>query len=55
MSVKVDLLSQHLQKHLGDHIVAQSIALGEITVDVDVAVYMDFPENIGNNKEEKIG
>ena len=41
MSVKVDLLSQHLQKHLGDHIVAQSIALGEITVDVDVAVYMD--------------
>jgi NADH-quinone oxidoreductase subunit C len=41
MSAKLELLSQNLQKHLGDRIVELQVALGEITVDVDVAAYLE--------------
>jgi NADH-quinone oxidoreductase subunit C len=41
MSAKLELLSQHLQKHLGDRIAGLQTALGEITLDVDAAAYAD--------------
>lgn len=40
MSAKLEVLSQNLQKHLGEQIRAQQVALGEITIDVDVADYL---------------
>ena len=39
MSAKLDTLSQNLEQHLGPRIVAMQSALGEITIDVDVANY----------------
>ena len=39
MSAKLELLSQNLQKHLGDRIVSLQLALGEISLDIDVAEY----------------
>ena len=39
MSAKLEMLSQNLQKHLGDRIGSLQLALGEITIDVDVADY----------------
>jgi len=39
MSAKLEMLSQNLQKHLGDRIGSLHLALGEITIDVDVAEY----------------
>lgn len=41
MSAKLELLSQNLQKHLGSRIVELQIALGEITIDVDAATYLE--------------
>lgn len=41
MSAKLELLSQNLQKHLGDRIGTPRLALGEITVDVDAANYLE--------------
>ncbi len=40
MSAKLEVLSQNLQKHLGEQIRSQQIALGEITIDVDAADYL---------------
>ena len=39
MSAKLELLSQNLQRHLGDRIVSLQLALGEISLDIDVADY----------------
>jgi NADH-quinone oxidoreductase subunit C len=39
MSAKLEVLSQNLQKHLGDRIGSLKIALGEVTVDIDAADY----------------
>ncbi len=39
MSAKLELLSQNLQKHLGDRIGSLQVALGEITIDINVADY----------------
>ncbi|MFB0937035.1 MAG: NADH-quinone oxidoreductase subunit C [Propionivibrio sp.] len=41
MSAKLELLSQNLQKHLGDRIVEAQMALGEISIDVDVTAYLE--------------
>jgi len=41
MSAKLELLSQNLQQHLGDRIVELQLALGEITIDVDAAAYLE--------------
>lgn len=41
MSAKLELLSQHLKKHLGDRIKAIKSALGEITIDVDASKYQE--------------
>ena len=40
MSAKLDALSQGLQKHLGSRIAGMQCALGEITLDVNVADYL---------------
>jgi len=40
MSAKLEVLSQNLQKHLGEQIRSQQVALGEITIDVDAADYL---------------
>jgi NADH-quinone oxidoreductase subunit C len=40
MSAKLEVLSQNLQKHLDDRIGPLQLALGEITIDVDVADYL---------------
>lgn len=41
MSAKLELLSQSLQKHLGDRVVELHVALGEITIDVGIDVYLE--------------
>jgi len=41
MSAKLEVLSQNLQKHLGDRVKSLQVALGEITVDVDASDYLD--------------
>ena len=41
MSAKLELLSQNLKKHLGERASVLQCALGEITVDIDVADYVD--------------
>jgi NADH-quinone oxidoreductase subunit C len=40
MSVKLETLSQNLQKYLGERIKLQKFAFGEITIEVDVADYL---------------
>jgi len=41
MSAKLEALSQNLQNHLGERIISLQLALGEITIDVDVNDYFD--------------
>ena len=41
MSTKLELLSQNLQKCLGDRIVSLQVALSEISLDVNAADYLD--------------
>ena len=40
MSAKLEVLSQNLQKHLGEIIRSQQVALGEVTIDIDVGDYL---------------
>lgn len=51
MSAKLEALSQNLQKHLGDKIGAPQIALGEITIDVDVAHYLGVMQTLRDAPE----
>ncbi len=51
MSVKLETLSQHLQKHLGERIVAMQLALGEVSIDVDVAHYSDVMQLLRDEAE----
>ena len=51
MSAKLEVLSQNLKKHLGDRIVAEQVALGEITVDVDAANYLDVMKTLRDESE----
>ncbi|MDR3300455.1 MAG: NADH-quinone oxidoreductase subunit C [Candidatus Accumulibacter sp.] len=51
MSTKLELLSQNLQKHLGDRIVTLQMALGEIGIDVDVAVYPEVMSSLRDEPE----
>lgn len=51
MSAKLEVLSQNLQKHLGDRIGALQIALGEISIDVDVANYFDVMTTLRDEPE----
>ena len=51
MSAKLEALSQNLQKHLGNRIAAMQLALGEITVDVDVADYLEVMQVLSDEPE----
>jgi len=51
MSAKLEVLSQNLKKHLGDRVVALQAALGEITIDVDAANYLDAMTTLRDEPE----
>ena len=51
MSAKLDLLSQNLQKHLGDRIASLHVALGEISIDIGVADYLDTMTRLRDEPE----
>ena len=51
MSVKLETLSQNLQKHLGDRIVAMQLALGEVSIDVDIAHYQEVMQLLRDEQE----
>ena len=51
MSAKLEVLSQNLQKHLGEKIRSQQVALGEITIDVDVADYLAVMTSLRDQPE----
>ena len=51
MSAKLEVLSQNLQKHLGDRVKSLQVALGEITVDVDVSDYFDVMTALRDESE----
>lgn len=51
MSAKLEVLSQNLQKHLGDRIGALQIAYDEVSIDVDVANYSDVMTRLRDEPE----
>ena len=51
MSVKLETLSQNLQKHLGDRIVAMQLAIGEGSIDVDIANYQEVMQLLRDEQE----
>ena len=51
MSAKLETLSQNLQKHLGDRIVAMQLALGEVSIDVDIVNYQEVLQLLRDEKE----
>ena len=51
MSAKLEVLSQNLQKHLGDRILALQLAFGEIAIDVDAADYFDVMKTLRDESE----
>ena len=51
MSAKLEVLSQNLQKHLGEKIRSQQIALGEITIDIDSADYLGVMTTLRDEPE----
>lgn len=51
MSAKLEALSQNLTKHLGNRIAAMHIALGEVTVDIDVVNYPEAMQMLRDEPE----
>jgi NADH-quinone oxidoreductase subunit C len=51
MSAKLETLSLNLQKHLGERIKSLKTALGEITIEVDVADYVAVMQVLRNEPE----
>ena len=51
MSVKLELLSQNLQKHLGERIKSQKFAFGEVTIEVDAVDYIGVMQTLKNEPE----
>ena len=51
MSAKLEVLSQNLQKHLGDRVGALQLARGEITIDVDASAYLDVMTTLRDEPE----
>jgi NADH-quinone oxidoreductase subunit C len=51
MSAKLEVLSQNLQKHLGDRVGALLVARGELTIDVDASVYLDVMTTLRDEPE----
>ena len=51
MSAKLEVLSQSLQKHLGNRIAPLQVAFGEISIDVDVLNYLDVMKDLRDEPE----
>ena len=51
MSAKLEVLSQSLQKHLGNRIASLQVAFGEISIDVDVLNYLDVMKDLRDEPE----
>ena len=51
MSAKLDVLSQKLMQHLGDRIELRTVALGEITIDVDASNYFEVMKTLRDHQE----
>jgi NADH-quinone oxidoreductase subunit C len=51
MSAKLEALSQNLQDHLGERIASLQVALGEITIDVEVDHYLDVMQTLRDEPE----
>ena len=51
MSAKLEVLSQSLQKHLGNRIASLQVAFGEISIDVDVLNYLDVMKLLRDEPE----
>jgi NADH-quinone oxidoreductase subunit C len=51
MSAKLESLSQNLQKHLGERIKSLKTALGEVSIEVDVADYFDVMQMLRDEPE----
>ncbi len=51
MSAKLEVLSQNLQKHLGDRVGALQLARGEITIDVDASDYLEVMATLHDEPE----
>jgi len=51
MSAKLDLLSQNLQKHLGERAAKMVCALGEVSIDVDACDYLETMSQLRDEPE----
>jgi NADH-quinone oxidoreductase subunit C len=51
MSVKLELLSQNLQKHLGERIKSKRIAFSEVTIEVDAVDYLGVMQTLKDEPE----
>ncbi|MBV5336864.1 MAG: NADH-quinone oxidoreductase subunit C, partial [Deltaproteobacteria bacterium] len=51
MSAKLEALSLNLKNHLGDRILSQQVALGEVTIDVDVTEYFAVMQTLRDEPE----
>ena len=51
MSAKLEVLSQKLMQHLGDRIELRTVALGEITIDVDASNYFDVMKMLRDDQD----
>jgi len=51
MSAKLEALSLNLQNHLGERIVSLQVALGEVTIDVDVKDYFDVMQTLRDESD----
>ena len=51
MSAKLDVLSQKLMQHLGDRIELRTVALDEITIDVDTSNYFEVMKALRDHQE----
>ncbi len=51
MSAKLEALSLNLKNHLGDRILSQQVALGEVTIDVDATAYYAVMQTLRDEPE----
>ena len=51
MSAKLESLSQNLEKHLGERIKSKKLALGEVTIEVAVADYLEVMQTLRDAPE----
>jgi len=51
MSAKLETLSLHLQKHLGERVKSLKIALGEVTIEVDAGDYLEVMRTLRDEQE----